>query len=69
MLSVGALELLEALLSIDPKRRPSAKEALQFHYFTKEEPIACPPSEYVGFMVFVGCIESMTNDMSKDFCD
>ncbi|RUS32532.1 hypothetical protein BC938DRAFT_475147 [Jimgerdemannia flammicorona] len=42
-LSPGALELLEALLSLDPAKRPSASQALQFDYFTKEDPEACSP--------------------------
>lgn len=45
LLSPGALELLEAMLSMDPKKRPTAAEALEFDYFTKEEPAAVPPAK------------------------
>ncbi|RHZ87256.1 hypothetical protein Glove_38g36 [Diversispora epigaea] len=44
-LSPGALELVEALLSINPAHRPTAREALNFAYFTSEEPKVCLPSE------------------------
>ncbi|CAO3582841.1 unnamed protein product [Absidia cylindrospora] len=38
MLTPGALALSEALLSMDPKNRPTAAEALEFEYFKTEEP-------------------------------
>ncbi|CAG8532384.1 6913_t:CDS:10 [Diversispora eburnea] len=44
-LSPGALELVEALLSINPAHRPTAREALNFAYFASEEPEACLPSD------------------------
>jgi len=45
----AALDLAEALLSLNPKRRPSAVEALtKFAYFVQEEPVACNPEEYVN---------------------
>ncbi|KAF7723180.1 kinase subunit of RNA polymerase II carboxy-terminal domain kinase I [Apophysomyces ossiformis] len=43
-LSPGALELSEALLSMDPLKRPTATQALEFGYFTKEEPEPVPPA-------------------------
>lgn len=46
VMSPAALDLAEALLSLDPKRRPTAAEALsKFDYFTKEQPEACLPAE------------------------
>ncbi|CAG8604168.1 9804_t:CDS:2, partial [Racocetra fulgida] len=45
VLSSAALELVEALLSVNPAKRPSAREALNFAYFTSEEPLACSPGE------------------------
>lgn len=48
IMTPAALELAEALLSLNPKRRPTAVEALtKFAYFTEEEPAACNPEEYV----------------------
>ncbi|KFH70094.1 CMGC/CDK/CRK7 protein kinase [Podila verticillata NRRL 6337] len=45
-MSPAALDLAEALLSLDPKRRPTAAEALsKFDYFTNEQPAACLPAE------------------------
>ncbi|KAI8378004.1 kinase-like domain-containing protein [Radiomyces spectabilis] len=38
LLSPGALELSQALLSLDPDKRPTAAEALDFAYFKTEEP-------------------------------
>lgn len=38
MLTPGTLTLSEALLSMDPKNRPSAAQALEFDYFITEEP-------------------------------
>ncbi|KAI7882921.1 Pkinase-domain-containing protein [Lichtheimia hyalospora FSU 10163] len=43
-MSPGALELLEAMLSMNPEQRPTAEQALQFDYFTKEEPEAVMPA-------------------------
>ncbi|KAF9104194.1 kinase subunit of RNA polymerase II carboxy-terminal domain kinase I [Mortierella sp. AM989] len=46
IMSPAALELAEALLSLNPDRRPTAVEALtKFTYFTEEEPAACTPEE------------------------
>ncbi|KAI8584764.1 hypothetical protein K450DRAFT_168067 [Umbelopsis ramanniana AG] len=36
LMSDGALELLEALLALDPSKRPSASDALKFPYFVAE---------------------------------
>lgn len=45
-MSPAALDLAEALLSLNPKRRPTAIEALSsFAYFTEEEPVPCLPEE------------------------
>ena len=38
--SGAALDLAEALMSFNPSKRPTALEALQMPYFTKEEPAA-----------------------------
>ncbi|KAK9760368.1 kinase subunit of RNA polymerase II carboxy-terminal domain kinase I, variant 2, partial [Basidiobolus ranarum] len=38
----AALDLAEWLLTMDPSKRPVAKEALNHPYFTTEEPEACP---------------------------
>ncbi|KAK3817061.1 MAG: kinase-like domain-containing protein, partial [Linnemannia elongata] len=46
LMSPAALDLAEALLSLNPKRRPTAVEALSnFAYFTEEEPAPCRPEE------------------------
>jgi len=37
--------LMDGLLSLDPKQRPSADEALQHQFFTSAWPPACPPEE------------------------
>ncbi|CAJ0632155.1 9750_t:CDS:10 [Entrophospora sp. SA101] len=44
-LTPAALELVEVLLSLNPSKRPTARKALEFSYFTEEEPFACSPSE------------------------
>nr|CAG8449015.1 8949_t:CDS:10 [Entrophospora candida] len=44
-LTSAALELVEVLLSLNPSKRPTARKALEFSYFTEEEPFACSPSE------------------------
>ncbi|KAI9007438.1 kinase-like domain-containing protein [Phycomyces nitens] len=44
LLSPGALELSEALLSMDPQKRPTAAEALEFDYLKTEEPAPEPPA-------------------------
>ncbi|KAF9192288.1 kinase subunit of RNA polymerase II carboxy-terminal domain kinase I [Haplosporangium sp. Z 767] len=45
-MSPAALDLAEALLSLNPKQRPTAVEALsKFAYFTEEEPAACLPGD------------------------
>ncbi len=45
-MSPAALDLAEALLSLNPKKRPTAAESLaNFAYFTEEEPAACLPEE------------------------
>ncbi|KAG0334713.1 kinase subunit of RNA polymerase II carboxy-terminal domain kinase I [Podila humilis] len=45
-MSPGALDLAEALLSLDPKKRPTAADALnKFSYFTEEDPAACAPAD------------------------
>ncbi|KAG0279480.1 kinase subunit of RNA polymerase II carboxy-terminal domain kinase I, partial [Linnemannia exigua] len=46
LMSPAALDLAEALLSLNPKGRPTAIEALNnFAYFTEEEPAPCLPEE------------------------
>ncbi|KAI8602211.1 Pkinase-domain-containing protein, partial [Dissophora ornata] len=46
IMSPAALDLAEALLSLNPKRRPTAVEALtNFAYFTEEGPAACMPAD------------------------
>ncbi|KAF9989153.1 kinase subunit of RNA polymerase II carboxy-terminal domain kinase I [Mortierella antarctica] len=45
-MSPAALDLAEALLSLNPKKRPTAAESLaNFAYFTEEEPAACLPED------------------------
>lgn len=45
ILSPCALDLAEKMLSLDPAKRPSAREALSHDYFHKEEPLPCLPEE------------------------
>jgi serine/threonine protein kinase len=45
LLSPGALELSEALLSMDPSKRPTAADALQFDYFKSESPEPIMPAK------------------------
>ncbi|KAG0323624.1 kinase subunit of RNA polymerase II carboxy-terminal domain kinase I [Dissophora globulifera] len=46
IMSPPALDLAEALLSLNPKQRPTAVEALtKFAYFTEEEPAPCLPAD------------------------
>ncbi|KAI8081485.1 kinase-like domain-containing protein [Halteromyces radiatus] len=47
-LTPGALILAEALLSMDPKNRPTAAEALEFDYFKTEEPEALLPANLLN---------------------
>ncbi|KAI9263689.1 kinase-like domain-containing protein [Sporodiniella umbellata] len=44
LLSPGALELAEALLSMNPLKRPTAAEALEFAYFKSELPEPVMPA-------------------------
>ncbi|GAN03334.1 pkinase-domain-containing protein [Mucor ambiguus] len=44
LLSPGALELSEALLSMDPLKRPTATQALEFSYFKHELPEPVMPA-------------------------
>ncbi|KAL0145016.1 CMGC/CDK/CRK7 protein kinase [Mucor lusitanicus] len=44
LLSPGALELSEALLSMDPLKRPTATQALEFSYFKQESPEPVMPA-------------------------
>lgn len=44
-LSPGALELSEALLSMDPVKRPTAAQALEFDYFKTELPEPIMPAK------------------------
>lgn len=43
-LSPAGLDVAEALLALDPARRPTADEALQMPYFTTETPAAEMPT-------------------------
>lgn len=45
LLSPGALELSEALLSMDPSKRPTAAQALEFNYFKSELPEPVMPAK------------------------
>lgn len=45
LMSDGALELLEALLALDPSKRPSAADALKFPYFVAESPDTSSPAK------------------------
>jgi hypothetical protein len=45
LLSPGALELSEALLSMDPLKRPTAAKALEFSYFKTESPEPVMPAK------------------------
>jgi CTD kinase subunit alpha len=45
LLSPGALELSEALLSMDPLKRPTAAQALEFDYFKNELPEPIMPAK------------------------
>jgi CTD kinase subunit alpha len=45
LLSPGALELSEALLSMDPAKRPTAAQALEFKYFKDESPEPIKPAK------------------------
>lgn len=47
------MNLIDSLLSLNPLKRPSAKESLNHPYFA-EDPRACLPSEYVFFFA-VSC--------------
>jgi CTD kinase subunit alpha len=40
----AGLDLAEALLAFDPRRRPTAKAALEYPYFTEEEPMPEKPT-------------------------
>lgn len=46
-LTPAALDVARALLSYDPRRRASAKEALEMEYFTTELPVAERPAGWV----------------------
>ncbi|KAI8643204.1 Pkinase-domain-containing protein [Parasitella parasitica] len=48
LLSPGALELSEALLSMDPLNRPTAAQALQFGYFKNELPVPIMPANLLN---------------------
>lgn len=45
LLSPGALELSEALLSMNPTNRPTAAQALEFKYFKEESPEPIMPAK------------------------
>ncbi|KAG1175005.1 hypothetical protein G6F71_004475 [Rhizopus microsporus] len=45
LLSPGALELSQSLLSMDPQKRPTAAEALEFAYFKTEQPEPVMPAK------------------------
>ncbi|KAI8896924.1 kinase-like domain-containing protein, partial [Globomyces pollinis-pini] len=44
-LSTEFVFLLDGLLTLDPSKRPTAKQALSHPWFLEEEPFACHPSE------------------------
>ncbi|KAI8982329.1 kinase-like domain-containing protein [Mycotypha africana] len=48
LLSPGALELAEALLSLDPIKRPTAADALNFKYFKEEGPKPIKPANLLS---------------------
>lgn len=50
-LSPMAMELVDALLTLDPTRRPSAEKALAHDYFVREYPPPCDPSLYVSSLL------------------
>mmetsp|Transcript_68102 Transcript_68102/g.215549 ORF Transcript_68102/g.215549 Transcript_68102/m.215549 type:complete len:344 (-) Transcript_68102:219-1250(-) len=43
--STAAHGLVDSLLSLDPKQRPNAGEALQHEFFASARPLACRPEE------------------------
>lgn len=45
VMSEEGVKLVDALLALDPKQRPSAVEVLKHPYFTEELPRACDISE------------------------
>ncbi|CAG8614123.1 9104_t:CDS:10, partial [Ambispora gerdemannii] len=45
VLTAAAMELAEALLSLNPENRPTARKALNFSFFTEEMPTACSLEE------------------------
>lgn len=57
MLSEQALDLASKLLSLDPEQRPTALEALQHPYFTKELPRPERPTGY--YLQYVVLMEDL----------
>ena len=64
MLSKEALDLAFKLLSLDPERRPTAAEALQHPYFTKELP---QPERPTGYAYFISCADGSLVKMDGEW--
>ena len=67
VLSEQGLDLASKLLSLDPEKRPTASEALQHLYFTKELPRPERPTGYVLediTMLMLGSLGWVENGMS-----
>jgi serine/threonine protein kinase len=57
------MNLIDSLLSLNPLKRPSAKESLNHPYFA-EDPRACLPSEYVFFFNFMDYNDGRINTLN-----
>jgi CTD kinase subunit alpha len=64
VLSKEALDLAFKLLSLDPERRPTAAEALQHPYFTKELP---QPERPTGYADSVSCADGSLVKMDGEW--
>ena len=55
-LSTQAVSLIDALLTLNPSKRPTAKKALGHAYFCSESPPPCLPHQYAPlFSAAVAC--------------